>query len=75
MINSTPILKAYEDVYTGKTFVYKSKYGSNTLGIVDSIRTCLHIELDGTCQLEIGVMSENGNYYAMNEIYFRSENE
>ena len=75
MINSEPILKAYEIVYKGRTFIYKSKYGSNTLGIVDHISICTNIELDGTCQLEIGVMSENGNYYAMNEIYFKPTNE
>ena len=75
MINSEPILRAYETVYKGRTFVYKSKYGSNTLGIVNHISICTNFELDGTCQLEIGVMSENGNYYAMNEIYFKPDNE
>ena len=75
MINSEPILRAYETVYKGRTFVYKSKYGSNTLGIVERISMCVHFELDGTCQLEIGIMSENGNYYAMNEIYFKPDNE
>lgn len=75
MFDTTPIENAYCSVYKGRSFVYKSKYGSNTVGIADHISICTNFELDGTHQLEIGVISENGNYYAINEIYFKPDNE
>jgi hypothetical protein len=72
MVDTTQLHEAYSAMYVGKQFIYKSKYGSVTPGIVDRICININIDLDSTIhQLEIGVMSENDNYYSLNEIYFK----
>jgi hypothetical protein len=70
MIDTTQLHEAYSAMYVGKRFVYKSKYGSVTPGKVDSVCIEVNISLDNMYQLEIGVLSENNNYYQLDEIHF-----
>jgi len=66
------IAAIYEKMYAGKEFIYMSKYGSKTPGIVEHVQIVHKYLGVKYSQLEIYILSTKGNLYRLEEVYINN---